>query len=320
MTTQAPAPGRRRRIARMAVVPLALIALLATAGAVYEGVAARDDVTRYPMPGRMVDVGGHRLHLHCTGTGEPTVVLEAGLGESSAGWATIQERLAGDRRVCGYDRAGYAWSEPGPGPRTAGQAADELHAMLLASGEPGPYVFVAHSYGGHVVRLYADRWPDRTAGMVLIDVSDENATTALTAARVPLTAQFAVQRGAAHLGVIRLFGAVLVPDDAPAPTRQAVPVVYGPGTLATAGAEVGAGVDSAEQVQGGASPGAWGDRPTTVIAAGGQPEAAVEALRRVAEQSSRGCLVVAGTTDHYVHYAEPDLVVSTVRDLGESGC
>jgi pimeloyl-ACP methyl ester carboxylesterase len=248
------------------------------------------------------------------------VVLEAGLGESSAGWATIQERLAGDGRVCSYDRAGYAWSEPGPEPRNAGQAADELHAMLLASGEPGPYVFVAHSYGGHVVRLYADRWPGLTAGTVLIDVSDENATTALSVAKGPLTAQFAVQRAAAHLGAIRLFGAALVPDNAPDLARQAVPVVYGPGTLATAGAEAAAGLDSAEQVKDGVRPGAWGDRPTTVIAAGGQPTAAVEALRRLAELSSQGCLVVADTTDHYVHYAEPDLVVGAVRDVGEARC
>ncbi|TDC65968.1 hypothetical protein E1258_04165 [Micromonospora sp. KC207] len=114
---------------------LALFLLLAVAGAVYEGLAERGDAKRYPVPGRMVDVGGHRLHLHCTGAGGRTVVLEAGLGESSATWATIQQQLSGGGRVCSYDRAGYAWSEPGPSSRTAGQAADELHAMLLAADE-----------------------------------------------------------------------------------------------------------------------------------------------------------------------------------------
>ncbi|WP_432989423.1 alpha/beta fold hydrolase [Dactylosporangium sp. CA-233914] len=321
-TSDVPArpPARRRRIVRIGIVLLALILLVTVVGAGYETLSERGDDKRYPMPGRLVDAGGHKLHLNCTGTGGPTVVLEAGLGESSAGWATIQGQLSGGGRVCSYDRAGYAWSEPGPGPRTAGRAADELHTMLLAAGEPGPYVFVAHSYGGHIVRLFADRWPESTRGMVLLDVSDENATTALKAAKTPLTVQFAVQRGAARLGAVRLFGGLLIPDNAPSLARRAAPVVYGPGSLAAGGAEVAASLDSAGQVRTTVRPTAWGDRPVAVIAAGGQPATALDPQRRLAELSSRGCFVIADTTDHYIHYAEPDLVVRVTQDVRGGTC
>ncbi|TDC65967.1 hypothetical protein E1258_04160 [Micromonospora sp. KC207] len=152
-------------------------------------------------------------------------------------------------------------------------------------------------------------------------MSDENATTALTAARVPLAVQFAVQTTAARLGAVRLFGDALVPDGAPPLARQAAPVVYGPKSLAATGAEVASSLDSAEQVKASVvHPAAWGDRPTIVIAAAGQPAAAVEAQRRLAELSSRGCLIIADTTDHYVHYAQPDLIVRSVRDIHEPRC
>ncbi|MFJ6198097.1 alpha/beta fold hydrolase [Micromonospora sp. NPDC092111] len=318
-TNEVPVPSsaRRRRIVRTGIAMLAVVLLIAGVGAGYEHLSARGDRQRYPMSGRMVDVGGHRLHLDCTGTGGHTVVLEAGLGESSAGWATIQRQLSGNGRVCSYDRAGYAWSEPGQGPRTAGREADELSNLLQAAGEPGPYVFVAHSYGGHIVRLFTDRWPDRTLGLVLLDVSDENATAALSAARLPLVLQFAAERTAARIGAVRLFGDALIPDNAPSLARQAAPVVYGPKSLAAAGAEAAASLDSARQVQATVHPGAWGDRTVIVIAAAGQPAAALTAQRRLVELSSRGRFVIADTTDHYIHYAQPDLVVRAAQEVRE---
>lgn len=180
--------ARRRRLARWCA---GLVLVAACAGLAYETAARGGDAARFPAPGRLVNVGGHRLHLHCTGTakGRPAVVLEAGLVESGASWAAIQRRLAGGLRVCSYDRAGYAWSEDGPGPRTAGRAADELRALLAAAGEPGPYVLAGYSYGGEVVRLFAARHPDLTAGLVLIDVTDENAAEATRVSRPLIAAE-----------------------------------------------------------------------------------------------------------------------------------
>ncbi|NUS07486.1 MAG: hypothetical protein HOV97_33545 [Nonomuraea sp.] len=110
---------RRVRWRRFVVWCAGLTLLAACAGLGYETVRRRGDAGRFPAPGRLVDVGGHRLHLRCTGTGGPVVVLEAGLVESGASWEVIQRRLSAGLRVCSYDRAGYAWSEDGPGPRTA---------------------------------------------------------------------------------------------------------------------------------------------------------------------------------------------------------
>jgi pimeloyl-ACP methyl ester carboxylesterase len=147
------------------------LALLLVTGTVYQAVSAAADARDFPPPGRMVDVGGHRLHLHCIGEGRPTVVLEAGANSMSSGWAWVQPEVAKTTRVCAYDRAGNAWSEPGPGPHDAAHVVEQLHTLLANAGESGPLVLVGHSLGGIFVRLYADRYPEQVAGMVLLDAS-----------------------------------------------------------------------------------------------------------------------------------------------------
>jgi pimeloyl-ACP methyl ester carboxylesterase len=130
--------------------------------------------TSGPEPhGKLVDLGGHRLHVNCTGNGGPTIVIENGLGDFSFDWVLVQSRFSGFSRICTYDRAGYAWSDPGPKPRTFAQLNLELHDALLKVGELGPYVLVGHSYGGPVVRDFATTYPRLTAGMVLVDSAFE---------------------------------------------------------------------------------------------------------------------------------------------------
>ncbi|HKJ95326.1 MAG TPA: alpha/beta hydrolase [Gammaproteobacteria bacterium] len=122
-------------------------------------------------PGRLISVGSFRLHIHCTGRGTPTVVLDSGLGGTSLNWALVQPRIAPFARVCAYDRAGYGWSDPGPGPRTSERLARELHRLLATAGLPGPFLLVGHSLGGINVRLFAHLFPTDTAGVVLVDAS-----------------------------------------------------------------------------------------------------------------------------------------------------
>lgn len=122
-----------------------------------------------PPRGRLVQAGAHRLHLDCRGRGGPTVVVETGLGDFSFDWVLVQERVARTRRTCTYDRAGYAWSEPGPKPRTFDQLNLELHQALASAGERGPFVLVGQSFGGGVVRRYAQRYPAEVAGLVLVE-------------------------------------------------------------------------------------------------------------------------------------------------------
>jgi pimeloyl-ACP methyl ester carboxylesterase len=124
-------------------------------------------------PGKLVDLGGHRLHVNCTGKGSPTVVFENGLGDYSIDWALVQPHVASFTRVCTYDRGGYAWSDPGPKPRTFSQLNLELHDALAKLGEQGPFVLVGHSYGGPVVRNFATTYPKDVVGLVFVDSAHE---------------------------------------------------------------------------------------------------------------------------------------------------
>jgi pimeloyl-ACP methyl ester carboxylesterase len=158
-----------------------LVLVLLLAGVVFQFVMTRIDARRYPAPGEMVDVGDHRLHLYCTGgeSGEPTVVMDAGLGGTVLDWQLVQPELAKSVHVCTYDRAGMGWSEAGAQPRMSEQIARELHTLLGNAGVRGPYVLIGHSFGGTNMQVYASQYPDEVAGMVLVDsaLEDEEAVT-----------------------------------------------------------------------------------------------------------------------------------------------
>ena len=136
----------------------------------------KDKKPAYSPPGKLVDVGGYRLHLNCTGKGGPAIVLISGAGDFSFDWGLVQPGVSRFARVCGYDRAGLAWSDPGPTPRTMRQDAYELHTLLKAARIKAPYVLVGHSIGGLIARVYAGQYPDEVAGMVLVDSTHEDTT------------------------------------------------------------------------------------------------------------------------------------------------
>src|SRR4028118_1123085 len=126
----------------------------------------------------LVDAGGHRLAFHCVGEGGPTVVLETGLGAPSEYWAPVQQDIAGLTRVCLFDRAGRGKSEPAPTtPRTCADMVADLRALLRNAGVPAPYVLVGNSLGGMNARLYAHRYPEEVAGLVLVDGSHQDQFT-----------------------------------------------------------------------------------------------------------------------------------------------
>lgn len=161
--------SRRPRLKRLLLGLFAIAVFLPAGGIAYQWLETARDARRYPPPGRLVDVGGRKLHLHCTGTGSPVVVLEAGHLSFSLQWAWVQPVVASFTRVCSYDRAGYGWSEPAAWPPTAGRQADDLHHLLAAARERPPFVLTGHSYGAYVVRAFASRHADAVAGMVLVD-------------------------------------------------------------------------------------------------------------------------------------------------------
>ena len=119
---------------RIFVVLGAFLIVAALSGATYQWLATRKELAATPPPGHLVDIGGYRLHLWCTGDGAPAVILDTGLGGSSAGWGFVQPDVARFTRVCSYDRAGMGYSDPGPSPRTARRIASELAELLAAAG------------------------------------------------------------------------------------------------------------------------------------------------------------------------------------------
>jgi pimeloyl-ACP methyl ester carboxylesterase len=135
---------------------------------------ASQRIDSFPPQGKLVDAGGHLLHLNITGKGKPIVVMENGSGDFSFIWSLVQPQLSKFTTVVTYDRAGYAWSEPGPLPRTSRQICFELHAALQNAGLKGPYILVGQSFGGFLVRAFARYYPDEVAGMVLVEAVQEN--------------------------------------------------------------------------------------------------------------------------------------------------
>ena len=137
---------------------LGLVAFLA--------VTVHGQTAQYPAPGRFIDVGGRKLHMHCTGTGSPTVLLEAGGGAYAIDWALVQPRVAESTRICSYDRAGLGWSDRGPSYEVVEQIVSDLHTGLQAAGEKGPYILVGASIGGIYIRAYQRTYPNEVAGLV----------------------------------------------------------------------------------------------------------------------------------------------------------
>jgi pimeloyl-ACP methyl ester carboxylesterase len=126
----------------------------------------------YPPPGKLIDVGGRRLHLYCEGKGSPTVILMAGGGAFSIDWALVQPKVAKETRACSYDRAGLAWSDPGPADETVEQTISDLHLLFKSAGETGPYVLVGASVGGIYIQAYQRAFPNEVAGLVFTNSSN----------------------------------------------------------------------------------------------------------------------------------------------------
>ena len=148
--------------------PVLVILVLLALGGAYERIS-QSTAPAVAMRGQLVDVGPYRLHLECTGSRGPTVILEPGGGGSAASMGLIAPAVARDSRVCVYDRAGRGWSDPAASPPDGAQIATDLHTLLDRAHVPGPYVLAGHSFGGLYVRTYAAKYPEEVAGLVLVD-------------------------------------------------------------------------------------------------------------------------------------------------------
>jgi pimeloyl-ACP methyl ester carboxylesterase len=190
------------------VIFVVALALLAAGGLLFQAIELKHDERRYPAPGRLIDVGGHKLHLYEVGAGSPTVVLESGISASSLNWRRVQIELAKFAHVCSYDRAGLGWSDLCDGACTPALLATQLHSLLRSGGVEGPYILVGHSFGALIVQAFASLYEDDTAGLVLVDPLDPAEWTPITdeQRRIIRRGIRLSRRGAlaARLGVVRL--------------------------------------------------------------------------------------------------------------------
>jgi pimeloyl-ACP methyl ester carboxylesterase len=297
---------------RIVVVLGAFLVVAALSGATYQWLATRKELAATPPPGHLVDVGGHRLHLLCTGDGAPAVILDTGLGGSTADWGFVQPDVARFTRVCSYDRAGAGYSDPGPWPRTARRMASELSELLARSGIDGPVVLVGASIAGFDVRVFASDYPQRAAGLVLVDASHED-----QAHEVPQMARFVPLLSTT--GVLRLFGVSFGQRiDSLAPSvRQ-----FAQATSARA-AGYQAAADEIIHVRQSASEVRSSRRkltiPVLVITGGrGADEDWRELQRDQASLSERGCLTIAQESGHVVAIDQPGVVVDAIRTVVET--
>src|SRR6266568_2900033 len=208
---------------RLVLYPLFVALVIAGVGGSYETIQERVDRSTTAMPGHLVDVGGRRLYVHCTGSGSPTVVLVSGLAEASTYWGGwIAPAVAKNTTVCVYDRAGQGWSDPPPSPQDGVAVATDLHTLLDHAQILGPYVLVGHLTGGAYARIFAARYPDQVAGMVMLVSQPNEALTGLP----DFPSQYSIIRRAsalfpslARLGVFRLVNQ-FASDPLPLPTRD----------------------------------------------------------------------------------------------------
>lgn len=156
-------------VRRVLLTTGAVVIFLVLAGATYQGVATALERRQFRHPGQLVDIGGHQLHIYCTGEGSPTVVLEAPATGMSAAWGWVQPEVAKATRVCSYDRAGLGWSEAGDRPYDPASLAEQLQSLLQRAGERAPYVVVGHGLGAAFAMLDAARFGGDAAAVILVD-------------------------------------------------------------------------------------------------------------------------------------------------------
>jgi pimeloyl-ACP methyl ester carboxylesterase len=302
----------RRWTIRILVGLCGLIVVTALAGATYQWLATRKDLAATPPPGQLVDVGGYRLHLWCTGDGAPAVILDNGLGGSSAGWGFVQPDVARFTRVCSYDRAGMGYSDPGPSPRTARRIAAELAELLARSRITGPVVLVGASIAGLDVRVFASDRPERTAGLVLVDASHED-----QGHEVPRMARFVPLLST--LGVFRLLGVSFgqrVESLPPSVRPYAQATSFRTAGYQAAADEIIHVRDSAEEVR--SSRRKLTIPVLVVTGARGADENWRQLQLDQASLSERGCLIVARQSGHVVQVDQPDIVVDAIRTVVET--
>lgn len=325
---------------------LAIVTLAALVGAVYQAERTAADLAAFPPPGRMISVNGVNLHLYCLGSGSPTLVLEAGLGENVLSWYPVHAKLAQTMRVCAYDRPGLGWSDSIDAAIQPEEVAKNLHTLLNNAGISPPFVLVGHSRGGIYVRAFYHQFPEETQGLVLVDSTHDQSPMH----QYPYAAwdyrkqamQIAVVEPLSQVGVVRLLG---IADADRKPSPLPAEILAAKTALQNRTATAHAVVNEIAVMRQGLDPatppaGSLGNLVLLVLTAGnlvdldyvareaersGKDVEAEKALARIqqAEQdelarlSSHSRHIVVRNSGHFIMQDQADEFVAAVRDFAK---
>jgi pimeloyl-ACP methyl ester carboxylesterase len=294
------------------------------------------DIPALPPPGRMIDVGTHKMHLYSLGEGTPVVVMDAGAGDNLLSWWGIQSEIATFTQVVSYDRSGLGWSERGSAPRSGEAVVREMHAVLTAAQLPPPYVLVGHSMGGVHVRMFRQAYPELVAGLVLVDSSHEQQVTRF-AQTVPAASAnmeshvqfFRELSQKTHAEIGAQAGALFTPDGA----SEALAALYldrlRPEAITTMIEEYASVAEILDQPDGFVRD--LGDLPlrvltqtTPMVGEGISAEDGALMLKvfqelqtEISTRSTRGSQTLVANSGHYIQRDQPQVVIDAVREVVE---
>lgn len=294
---------------RIVIGTLLVVGMILAAGVSYQWLATRRDLKAHPPPGRLVNVGGFKLHILCSGLGNPTVILDSGLGGSFVDWGFVQPEVAKFTQVCSYDRAGLGYSDRGPSPRTAQQISNELARLLVNAGIRGKVVLVGASLGGFNMRVFASTHEENASGLILVDASHEDQRIDIPAIApfVPLLSQ---------TGAFRLldvtFGQPV--NSLPPDLRESARVTnLRASSYQAARSELLHARESADQVR---ATRHQLKAPVIVISAGRNTEAEWRAFQQdQVGLAERGCQIIAEGSGHVIPLSQPQTVVKAIRSV-----
>jgi protein-S-isoprenylcysteine O-methyltransferase Ste14/pimeloyl-ACP methyl ester carboxylesterase len=316
-------PTRRALVISIAAV----IVALPLAGLIFE--AYMDGRTRreFPPPGMFVDVGGRQIHLLCIGEGAPIVFYEAsGFGLSSMQAQTVRERVASRTRVCSYDRPGMGWSDPAPSVLTIGELARDLAVLQDRAALPAPFLIVASSVGGLNAEMFARRYPERVAGLILLDAGTSQLVRAglQEVPNLPTTIGTAMASSIAQLGAVRLLDPFRMIGDSDE-MRRARGFTYGGRAISGLGALVHGRAETLREFDN--APPLRADLPITVLSASDPRMVDIPGLRDAsaarsairlraheafAKQSTRGTWRIVPKSEHLIYSSNPDVVIDEI--------